>query len=160
MSEHDDYVFNNYFGKKDKKLHEYIAVERWRKGYSTKQVALAIDYPESEYIKLEKNEIPITKDVLNDIINYLKLPKKIKKLAYDNDKPMYAKRLAELRIKTGFTMQIISSSLNINIRTYASYENGEREMPYKKLIEIADYYNISLDYLLGRTNIREDFEKL
>lgn len=157
--EYDQKILKEYVGKQPIKLNEFIAFERVKKGISTKQVASRINYLEEEYIKMEKAEIPIKKEVLNEIINFLKLPKKIKKLAYDSNKPMYAKRLAELRFESGLTMEQESVVLGLNIKTYSNYENGTREIPFEILIRIADAYNISLDYLLGRTNIREDFNK-
>jgi transcriptional regulator with XRE-family HTH domain len=41
--------------------------------------------------------------------------------------------------------------LNINQNTISRYENGVREADYKTLIMFADYFDVSLDYLLGRT---------
>lgn len=45
--------------------------------------------------------------------------------------------------------------LNISQRTYSHYERGDREIPLKILVSLADYYNVSIDYLLGRTNKKE-----
>ena len=41
--------------------------------------------------------------------------------------------------------------LNLNQNSISRYENGEREADYKTLIAFADYFNVSVDYLLGRT---------
>lgn len=43
---------------------------------------------------------------------------------------------------------------------YSRYENGENEVPIRVLIALADYYNISTDYLLGRTSCREGVDGL
>ena len=42
--------------------------------------------------------------------------------------------------------------LNCTQQAYSTYERGERDIPSKVLIKLADYYNTSIDYLLGRTN--------
>ena len=42
--------------------------------------------------------------------------------------------------------------LNLNQNSISRYENGEREADYSTLIAIADYFNVSVDYLLGRTD--------
>lgn len=42
--------------------------------------------------------------------------------------------------------------LNLNQNSISRYENGEREADYKTLIAFADYFDVSLDYLLGRTD--------
>lgn len=58
--------------------------------------------------------------------------------------------LKELRIKNGDTQESISEKLNVPKRTYGSWERGERSMPYDMLVKVANIYDISLDYLLGR----------
>ena len=47
----------------------------------------------------------------------------------------------------------LALDLNMNQNTVSRYENMEREADYETLIKIADYFNVSLDYLLGRTDI-------
>lgn len=42
--------------------------------------------------------------------------------------------------------------LNMNQNTISRYETGEREAGYNELIKIADYFNVSIDYLLERTD--------
>ena len=45
--------------------------------------------------------------------------------------------------------------LNVSQNTICRYETGEREAGYAMLIRIADYFDVSVDYLLGRTDNRE-----
>lgn len=40
-------------------------------------------------------------------------------------------------------------------RTYSYYESGGHDIPTDVLIKLADFYDVSIDYLLGRTNVRE-----
>lgn len=58
--------------------------------------------------------------------------------------------LKELRKEKGITQKEIADKLNITDRTYGHYETGKREPTIDTLINIADYYNISLDILVGR----------
>lgn len=61
-------------------------------------------------------------------------------------------RLKELRQNLHCTQEKIANDLNIARTTYRNYENGDREPSLEFLIKIADYFDISLDYLLGRQN--------
>ncbi|MDO4565217.1 MAG: helix-turn-helix transcriptional regulator [Clostridia bacterium] len=60
-------------------------------------------------------------------------------------------RLRELRIQKGLTQQRIALELNMSQNSVSRYENGERQADYATLIQIADYFNVSVDYLLERT---------
>lgn len=61
-------------------------------------------------------------------------------------------RLKELRKKRQLSQIRLSIDLNMNQNTISRYENGTREADYKTLILIADYFDVSIDYLLGRTD--------
>lgn len=61
-------------------------------------------------------------------------------------------RLKELRIKKNISQLKLALDLNMNQNTVSRYENLEREADYETLIKIADYFGVSLDYLLGRTD--------
>ncbi len=61
-------------------------------------------------------------------------------------------RLKELRKNKKYTQIKVAIDLNMNQNTVSRYENGEREADYKTLIKFADYYNVSIDYILERTN--------
>ncbi len=62
-------------------------------------------------------------------------------------------RLRELRKKRGISQLKLAMDLNTSQNTISRYETGEREAGYKELIAIADYFNVSIDYLLGRTDV-------
>ena len=47
---------------------------------------------------------------------------------------------------------MLAMELNLNQNSISRYENCEREADYKTLIKFADYFGVSLDYLLGRTD--------
>lgn len=61
-------------------------------------------------------------------------------------------RLKELREKKKLSQLRLAIELNLTQNTISRYENEEREADYKTLIAIADYFNVSIDYLLGRTD--------
>lgn len=61
-------------------------------------------------------------------------------------------RLKELRQKHNISQLKLAMDLSMNQNTISRYETGEREADYKTLIKIADYFNVSIDYLLGRTD--------
>ena len=60
-------------------------------------------------------------------------------------------RLKEIRKKRGISQLKLAMDLNMNQNSISRYETGEREADYATLIRFADYFNISIDYLLGRT---------
>lgn len=63
-------------------------------------------------------------------------------------------RLKEIRIERGITLKAISEYLGITMRAYQYYESGERYPDLKGLIALADYLDVSIDYLVGRTDIK------
>ena len=60
-------------------------------------------------------------------------------------------RLKELRKKKGLSQLRLATELNTTQNTISRYETGEREPGIDELIKIADYFNVSVDYLIGRT---------
>ncbi|MGN1479977.1 MAG: helix-turn-helix domain-containing protein [Acutalibacteraceae bacterium] len=61
-------------------------------------------------------------------------------------------RLKELRVKKGISQLKLALDLNMNQNSISRYENGVREADYATLIKFADYFDVSLDYLLERTD--------
>ena len=61
-------------------------------------------------------------------------------------------RLRELRKQQNITQLKLAMDLGLNQNAISRYETGEREADYKTLILLADYFNVSIDYLLERTN--------
>ena len=61
-------------------------------------------------------------------------------------------RLKELRKKKGISQQRLATDLNTTQNTISRYETGEREPGIDDLTKIADYFKVSVDYLLGRTD--------
>lgn len=61
-------------------------------------------------------------------------------------------RLREIRKSHGISQLKLAMDLNTNQNTISRYETGEREPGIAELIALADYFHISVDYLLERTN--------
>lgn len=61
-------------------------------------------------------------------------------------------RLKELRLKKHLSQTRLALDLNMNQNTICRYETGVRQADYKTLIILAEYFDVSVDYLLGRTN--------
>lgn len=61
-------------------------------------------------------------------------------------------RLKKLRKEKHITQLKLAMDLNMSQNTISRYENGQREAGYKELIELADYFDVSIDYLLERTD--------
>lgn len=59
-------------------------------------------------------------------------------------------RLKELREKHGMNMREAAAALGYKYMTYVNYEKGDRQLYPDQLIKIADFYEVSIDYLLGR----------
>ena len=64
----------------------------------------------------------------------------------------YQRRLRDLREDHDKTQQDIADILGTSQTMYARYERGANELPLRHLLKLADYYGVSTDYLLGRSN--------
>ncbi len=64
-------------------------------------------------------------------------------------------RIRDLREDKDMNQTQIANYLGMSQTGYSKYETGEHDIPTAILIKLADYYNVSVDYLLGRTNIKE-----
>ena len=64
----------------------------------------------------------------------------------------FAKILREVRKNSNTTQKEIAEHLDISVRAYQHYETGTRYPDFKGLYKIGNYFNISVDYLMGRTS--------
>lgn len=69
----------------------------------------------------------------------------------------YYQRLKDLREDADKSQSEIARFLGISQQHYSQYERGERELPMHLFVELANYYNASLDYMAGRTNNKGGF---
>lgn len=65
---------------------------------------------------------------------------------------MYFPRLEDLRIDHDLTQQNVADILHCKREVYRRYEKGIRELPLSFAIALADYYGVTLDYLVGRSD--------
>ena len=68
---------------------------------------------------------------------------------------MYFQRLRDMREDADLPQRKIAEYLGIAQTVYSRYERGFQTIPLEHLIKLADYYHVSLDYLTGRTRIKE-----
>jgi transcriptional regulator with XRE-family HTH domain len=72
---------------------------------------------------------------------------------------MYENRVRDLREDSDKTQKELAQYLKIHQTTYSDYELGQLNIPVPILHKLADYYGISIDYLLGRTNQKAPYPK-
>ena len=68
---------------------------------------------------------------------------------------MIYKRIRDLREDHDLTQREMGEILSCSQRVYSNYERGDLDIPTQVLIKLADYYHVSVDYLLGRTSKKE-----
>lgn len=61
------------------------------------------------------------------------------------------RRVRDLREDRDMTQKDVASLLNMQLTVYQRYERGERELPLWAAIKLADFYKVSLDFLVGRS---------
>lgn len=64
----------------------------------------------------------------------------------------YCKRLYDLRTDNDLTQKEVAKILNTSKQVYSNYERGTRKLSIEDLIKLADFYKVSTDYILGRTD--------
>ncbi len=67
---------------------------------------------------------------------------------------MYLKRLKELRENLNLKQTDIAKILGIHQTVYSRYERGHQDIPLKHLVKLADFYEVSLDYIFERTETK------
>jgi transcriptional regulator with XRE-family HTH domain len=71
----------------------------------------------------------------------------------------YNERIRELREGNSLTQQNIADLLHIGQRTYADYESGKTRIPINSIMILAKYYNVSMDYITGASNVYSQYPK-
>ena len=69
----------------------------------------------------------------------------------------YNERLREISEDRCLTQQNVADLLNVGQRTYADYESGKTRIPVDSLMILAKYYNVSMDYISGASNILREY---
>lgn len=69
----------------------------------------------------------------------------------------YYQRLRDLREDKDLNQTQIAIVIGTSQSYYAQYENGKRQIPFDRIIELAKFYNVSIDYIAGLTNDRRKY---
>ena len=97
-------------------------------------------------------------DILQSFFSFLEKPLYFAKCKGYNVKKevLIVKKLKQLRKAHKLTAKQLAEIINVSESTISLYENGKREPDFKTLLNIANYFNVSVDYLLGKA---EEIEK-
>ena len=68
-------------------------------------------------------------------------------------------RLRDLREDKGLPQKAIAAYLKVKPNTYSRYETGTHNIPLDALDKLADFHNTSVDYLMGRTDVKEPYPR-
>lgn len=68
---------------------------------------------------------------------------------------MKFQRIQDMRTDADLSQRELSEILHISQRSYSHYETGSRNIPIEMLIRLANYYDTSIDYLVGRTDVKK-----
>lgn len=66
----------------------------------------------------------------------------------------FSERIRELRQEKGMKQREMADILGVKLRSYQNYEGGDRRPDYEGLVALADYFDVTTDYLLGRSDSR------
>ncbi len=72
----------------------------------------------------------------------------------------YYQRIRDLREDADKTQSEIAEYLGTTAQYYGKYEKGEREIPFSRAIQLAEYYGVSLDYISGRSVSKKESESI
>jgi transcriptional regulator with XRE-family HTH domain len=72
----------------------------------------------------------------------------------------YTERIRDLREDHSLTQQKVADLLHIGQRTYADYESGKTRIPVDRLLILAKFYNVSMDYITGASDIQNKYPVL
>lgn len=65
---------------------------------------------------------------------------------------IFSKRIKELRLAKGLTLKDMASSIGLTLMAYAHYEYGDRQPSVETIVKLCDFFEVSADYLLGRSD--------
>ena len=71
----------------------------------------------------------------------------------------YYERIRELREDSSLSQQRVADLLFVGQRTYADYESGKTRIPVERLLILARFYNVSMDYISGASDVRSEYPK-
>lgn len=71
----------------------------------------------------------------------------------------YNERIREIREDHSLTQQQVANLLNVGQRTYSDYESGKTRIPIDNIMILARFYNLSMDYITGASNVKSEYPK-
>lgn len=71
----------------------------------------------------------------------------------------YTQRIRELREDNDYNQTFVANAIHVAQTSYSDYEKGKVRMPIECAIELAKLYNVDMNYLLGVSDIRNEFPK-
>ena len=138
---------------------------REEKDLNQKAIAEILGIDRSSYSDYETEETLILIKPLCTLANYYKFSTDYilcltdeRKQHQLSQKPLKL-RLKELRILNNLTQEKLANLIEVSQDAYSKYELEKRKIPIDKLIFIAKYYKVSLDYILGRTDDPKPYKK-
>lgn len=134
-------------------LPQFLKTVRELCGATIQEVHILTDWSTIDCQAFEDGTKKIPQGYLSVFARAFKLPAKLKHLGIIQEEEttkILAARLKELRLKEELSQLIVALDLDIARSTYACYETGKNEPDLHTLIKIADYFNVTLDYLVGR----------
>ena len=78
---------------------------------------------------------------------------------FSGDIMKYNERIRELREDNDYNQSQIAEILNVGQKTYSDYELGKTRIPIDSIIKLAKHYNVSVDYICGVSNIKNEYPK-
>lgn len=69
----------------------------------------------------------------------------------------YNERIREIRKERSLTQQKIADLLHIGQRTYSDYESGKTRIPIDNIMILARFYDVSMDYITGASDVRSNY---
>jgi transcriptional regulator with XRE-family HTH domain len=147
-------------------LGERIREARLLKKLTQKQLAKLLNVTDATINRYERGlrnpdpeMLKAIADILDVSIDYL-----LGKIDISNRSEIFvsefSKRLKELREEASLTQKDIAEALGIDRTTYTKYETGKSEPDFETTSKIADYFNVSVDYLLGKSDIRNPSDEI
>lgn len=71
----------------------------------------------------------------------------------------YNERIREIREDNSLSQQRVADLLHIGQRTYSDYESGKTRIPVDNLLILAKFYNVSMDYITGASDLKTEYPK-
>ena len=72
---------------------------------------------------------------------------------------LYIQRIRELREDNDYNQTYVAKAIHVAQTTYSDYEKGKVRMPIECVIELARFYDVDLNFIIGVSNVRNEFPK-